>query len=73
MALPYLSGHQAAMRAAPVERILVETDSPVAYQGRISEPADLVITLGELSRLKDIPLEDARFITSNNAKLFFAT
>ena len=72
-ALAYSTPHQAAMRAAPVERILVETDSPVAYQGRISEPADLVITLGELSRLKDIPLEDARFITSNNAELFFGT
>ena len=70
-ALAYSPPHQAAMRAAPMERILVETDSPVEYQGRISEPADLMITLEELGRLKGIPFEDVRFITSNNAKLFF--
>ncbi|MEJ2365054.1 MAG: TatD family hydrolase [Deltaproteobacteria bacterium] len=70
-ALAYSPPHQAAMRAAPLERILVETDSPVEYQGRISEPAHLMITLKELSRLKGIPFEDVQFITSNNAKLFF--
>jgi len=70
-ALLYSPPHQAAMRAAPMERILVETDSPVEYQGRISEPADLVITLEELSRLRNIPFEDIRSITSNNARLFF--
>jgi Tat protein secretion system quality control protein TatD with DNase activity len=59
------------MRAAPMERILVETDSPVEYQGRISEPADLVITLEELSRLRGIPFEDVRLLTYKNAKLFF--
>ena len=70
-ALAYSPPHQAAMRAAPLERILVETDSPVEYQGRISEPAHLMITLKELSRLKGIPFEDVQFITSNNARLFF--
>jgi len=70
-ALTYSPPHQTAMIAAPMERILVETDCPVEYQGRISEPADLIITLKELSRLKNMPFEDVRFITSNNAKLFF--
>ena len=70
-ALAYSPPHQAAMRAAPLERILVETDSPVEYQGRISEPAHLIITLKELSSLKGIPFEDVQFITYNNAKLFF--
>jgi len=54
-----------------MERILVETDSPVEYQGRISEPADLMITLEELSRLKGMHFEDVRSITFQNAKLFF--
>ena len=70
-ALAYSPPHQAAMKSAPLERILVETDCPVEYQGKISQPADLVITLKELSRVKTIPLEDVRSITSNNAKLFF--
>ena len=70
-ALVYSPPHQAAIKAAPLERILVETDSPVEYQGKISEPAHLTITLEELSKLKGVPLQDVRFITSNNAKLFF--
>ena len=70
-ALAYSPPHQTAIIAAPLERILVETDSPVEYQGSISEPAHLMITLKELSRLKKIPFEDVQFITYNNAKLFF--
>jgi Tat protein secretion system quality control protein TatD with DNase activity len=54
-----------------LERILVETDSPVEYEGRISEPAHLMITLEELSRLKGIPFKDVQLVTSNNARLFF--
>ena len=69
-ALVYSPPHQAAIKAAPLERILIETDSPVEYQGKISEPAHLTITLEELSKLKGVPLQDVRFITSNNAKLF---
>jgi TatD DNase family protein len=59
------------MRTAPLERILVETDSPVEYQGRISEPADLMITLRELSRLKGMDLGETTKITTANAKGFF--
>jgi TatD DNase family protein len=70
-ALAYSPPHQAAMRTAPLDRILVETDSPVEYQGRISEPADLVITLEELSRLKGMDQGEVRKITTANAKHFF--
>jgi len=70
-ALAYSPPHQAAMRAAPMERILVETDSPVEYQGRISEPADLMITLEELSRIKGIDVKEVRRITTSNAKRLF--
>lgn len=70
-ALAYSPPHQAAMKAAPIERILVETDSPVEYQGKVSEPADLGVTLNELSRLKEMELDKARNITTANAKHFF--
>jgi TatD DNase family protein len=70
-ALAYSPPHQAAMRTAPLDRILVETDSPVEYQGRISEPADLVITLEELSRLKGMDQGEVRKITTANANRFF--
>lgn len=70
-ALAYSPPHQAAIKAAPIERILVETDSPVEYQGKVSEPADLSLTLDELSRLKEMALDKVRSITTANAKHFF--
>jgi TatD DNase family protein len=71
-ALAYSPPHQAAMKAAPLERILVETDSPVAYQGKVSEPADLTMTLRELSNLKSMERAEVQHITTSNAKHFFA-
>ena len=70
-ALAYSPPHQTAMKAAPIERILVETDSPVEYQGKVSEPADLSVTLNELSSLKKMELDKVRNITTANAKHFF--
>jgi TatD DNase family protein len=70
-ALAYSPPHQAAMKAAPIERILVETDSPVEYQGKVSEPADLTMTVRELSNLIDIESEEVQRITTSNAKQFF--
>ena len=63
-ALAYSPPHQEAMKIAPLEQILIETDSPVAYQGKVSEPADLVVTVQELSRIKGIPLEEVAVITA---------
>ncbi len=70
-ALVYSPPHQAAIRAAPIERILVETDSPVEYQGKISEPADLIITLSELSRIKNLTNDEVRRISTASARQFF--
>ena len=71
-ALAYSPPHQVAMKAAPIERILVETDSPVEYQGRISEPADLMVTIRELANLKNRESKEVQQITTSNAKQFFA-
>jgi TatD DNase family protein len=70
-ALVYSPPHQAAIKAAPIERILVETDSPVEYQGKISEPADLIITLNELSRVKNLANDEVRRICTASARQFF--
>ena len=70
-ALLYSSFHQAAVKKAPLERILAETDSPVDYQGKISEPAHLVDTLKALSREKERPLSEVAVITAENARRFF--
>ncbi|MBW1981310.1 MAG: TatD family hydrolase [Deltaproteobacteria bacterium] len=70
-ALVYSEPQQAAMHMAPLNRILVETDSPVVYQGKPAEPADLLLTLQELSRIKRIDLETVSRETAVNAREFF--
>jgi len=70
-ALAYSFHHQAAMTRAPVDRILIETDAPVQYDDRLSEPADLHETLFHLSRIKKIPEDNlARMVTKNAEKFF---
>jgi TatD DNase family protein len=70
-ALAYSPHHQAAMARAPVERILIETDAPVQYGVRLSEPADLHETLFHLSRIKTIPEDELAGIVTKNAEQFF--
>lgn len=70
-ALAYSPYHQTAMKRAPVERILIETDAPVQYGDRASEPADLKETLFHLSRIKKIPEDKLAGIVTKNAERFF--
>ncbi len=66
---------QAVARAVPLERMLIETDSPylapVPHRGKINEPG-LVCHVAEfLARLKELPLEQvARQTTDNFFNLF---
>uniref|UniRef100_A0A7C4Y5A6 TatD family deoxyribonuclease n=1 Tax=candidate division WOR-3 bacterium TaxID=2052148 RepID=A0A7C4Y5A6_UNCW3 len=70
-ALKFSKPHKDAIKFAPLERILVETDSPVKYFERPSEPKDVIITIKHLSILKDEPVDKVIEITNKNAKEFF--
>ena len=70
-ALVYSPPHQAAIKRAPIERILLETDTPVSYQGRESRPKDVRITLKEVSRLKGLDPSVVAEQTTENASTFF--
>jgi TatD DNase family protein len=70
-ALAYSPFHRDAAAFAPLERIMVETDAPVEYQGKISEPADLILALRELARIKGISVEEAAGITELNTRSFY--
>lgn len=70
-ALRYSEAHRRAMAASPLEQILVETDSPVKYQGVEAQPAHVVETLSALSDLKKTEVGKAAGITSRNAARFF--
>ena len=64
-----------AMTHAPIERTLIETDSPVFYiqpdEGFQSEPKDVWRTLKAYAVLKDIDEKEALTRLTANAKTFF--
>ena len=66
---------QAAAREVPLDRLLVETDSPYLapepVRGRRNEPANVAHTLRKLSELREIPEEDMAEITWNNACVLY--
>lgn len=66
---------QAAM-VVPLDRILIETDSPYlapqGYRGKRNEPAYLVNTLESLAEIRKMNVSDMAQITYNNTKDFFS-
>ena len=72
-AVEYSKGARAVMLEVPLERILVETDSPVFLRGlgRESSPVDVVGVVGALAELKGVgAAEVARVTTRNTERLF---
>jgi TatD DNase family protein len=63
--------HRAALSEAPLESIVIETDSPVSYHGKRAEPEDILLTLSSLAELKGVPEKKVAEITTLNAKRFF--
>ena len=69
-ALVYSPPHQEAIRRAPIEKILLETDTPVSYQGREARPKDVLVSLGEVARLKNLDRWTVAEQTTANASRF---
>src|SRR4051812_43722211 len=66
---------QAVARAVPLERMLIETDSPylapVPFRGRTNEPGYVMHVAEYIATLKDVPLADvARQTSANFFELF---
>lgn len=70
-ALEYSKGHIEAIRRALLDRILIETDCPVAYRGKPSRPADLLTTLRALARIKALDEAEGARATTHNALAFY--
>lgn len=62
-------------RAFPLERLLVETDSPylapIPYRGKKCEPAMVRITAQKLAEVKGFSLEDVAEVTTRNSRALF--
>ena len=61
----------AAAQSVPLDRLLVETDSPylapVPLRGKRNEPANVVWTLKKLAELRGLPEEEMARVTWDNA------
>ncbi len=68
---PNADGVRAAAKAVPLERLLVETDSPycapAAMRGKTNEPAHVVEVIRFLAGLYGLTENDVRRITTRNA------
>jgi len=70
-ALLYSPPHQEAIKRAPIDKLLLETDTPVKYQDWEARPKDVRVSLGEVCRLKKLDRLDVAEQTTANASRFF--
>ena len=72
-AIEYSPELRMAMKAAPIERILVETDSPVWIKtlNRPAEPADVNLAVTHLAALKELTIDEVVRETNRNARELF--
>ncbi len=66
---------QAAAQAVPLDRLLVETDSPYLapepVRGRRNEPANVFYVCQKLAELRGLPMEEmARITTENGCRIY---
>lgn len=65
----------AAVRAVPLDRILIETDSPylapAPHRGRRNEPAYVARVAARIAELREVAVEDIAEATTRNAVAFF--
>ena len=65
-ALKYSKEHRSAILNTPLENLLLETDSPVKYGDLKSEPKDVLIPLKEVSKLKNVKIDEVAEKTTRN-------
>lgn len=62
-------------RRVPLDRLLVETDSPYLsphpFRGKTNEPARVALTAGKVAEARGISLEELAGATTKNARLLF--
>ena len=67
----YSREHRIAIQMTPLEKLLLETDSPVKYRGETSEPAHITKSLEAVAELKGISKKTVANRTTKNAKNLF--
>lgn len=75
LTFPKAQGIRDVARKIPLERILIETDSPylapVPYRGKRNEPAYVVHTARALAEVKGLGINEIAGVTAENYRRFF--
>jgi len=71
LAAEYHYEHKRAVKEMPLEQLLLETDTPVYYQGHRAMPADTVRALAAVCELKELGLAQVAEKTTANAVQLF--
>ncbi len=66
-AAEYSEYHRQAIKEVPLDRLLLETDTPVRYREYAARPIDVLKTLRAVSSLKEVPEEEVAEVTTRNA------
>ena len=70
-AAAYSEKHRQAIRECPLDRLLLETDCPEVYRGKVSEPKEILTALGSASEVRGMaPEEIARQVYRNSLEFF---
>jgi TatD DNase family protein len=70
-ATEYSKAHRQAIKTVPLDMLMLETDCPVRYRDKESEPSDVVRTLHFVAKLMSIPPQIVASKTTENAIKFF--
>ena len=70
-AVEYSKAHRSVIKETPLEKLVLETDCPVAFRGVLTEPTDILRTLKGVAELKEIPEDKVRKTTTRNALELF--
>jgi TatD DNase family protein len=75
LTFPKAEALRQVVKEIPMERLLVETDSPylapVPHRGKQNEPAFVAHVVDELARLKGLSAQETALVTSANARRLF--
>lgn len=66
-AAQYSKAHREAIEKTPLNRIVLETDSPVRYMGEEAEPSHILKTLKAVAEIKGVEEDDVAEQTTRNA------
>ncbi|MGC8816450.1 MAG: TatD family hydrolase [Candidatus Hadarchaeum sp.] len=70
-AAEFSEAHRTAIKAVPLEQLLLETDSPVKYRGVAATPSHIIKTLKAVAQLKEVEEAELSEKTTENASRIF--